>query len=239
MTLNTVFDNDGGEYIFGGVMHFKASWCDGDTVYLYPSRAIDPATEVIHDPAVTVVQDSYSQSYGWRIQLQNVQLGKDHDIVFKDLRNLVIRMVETGWNGQGPDRGMTYNVKEFFQNVSLETASQLTSNIQCRGRSAEGVLTDFSKFINTNFDLIRLAYKDDGPVNGWYYANITGSLENLANAMIANGRTGGTLTVRYYNKLIKRYNSDATPSTDKIYDCTITFTGSGFQIGSTTEPSSN
>lgn len=242
MTLDVNFDSDSGEYLFGGTMHFKAGWNDGDTIYVFTNRAVNPATEMVYDPAVTVVQDEYSQSYGWRLQIKNVNLGKDHDVIFKDLRTLIVKMVETGWHGQGPDRGMVMSTAEFYGNISLDTAASYTGNLQSRGRSIEGDIADFSKFVNRGFDLLRLAYYDDGPFNGWYYANITGSLEDLADGLVANGRTGGTLTVRYYNKMIKRYNSDTPPTAaqEQVSECDISFSNGSYTIGAPSQsPNTN
>ena len=238
IVLDKAFDDVQGEYVFGGTMHFQAAWNDGD-VMVYPDREVDISNEIVCDPAITITQDYGSMTYGWRLVFANVTLGKDHDIVFKDLRNLIIRNVEVGNRGQGPDRYMTMNTAEFYQNVSKETASANTANIQGRGRCIKGKLTDFEKFTNDGFDLLVFAFYDDGPINNWYYADVTGSLEDLAETMVANGRTGGSLKVRFYNKMIKVYNSDAQPTEDHIYDYMISFNGSNYSISFVKEPTNN
>lgn len=193
------------EYLFGVKIIFYKGYPDGD-VTLYYNYNGERSNFQCNVPLV------YNNNNSVTIQCDK---NKDTVFIIKDFRYTIMQSLERS-NGTQPNRFVNEINTNIYTMISDEEVITAIRFLSLNGNKAVGDLVNLAGLVNlTTLNLTRSGSD----------SLITGSIEDFANAQIANGRTSGTLSI-LCNGIITYNNSPINSGETK----TITYSDGNYSV---------
>lgn len=194
------------EYLFGVKIIFYKGFPDGYVTLYYKGNG-DKSNFQCNVPLVY-----NSAGNGVKIQCDK---NKDTVFIIKDCRYTIIQSLETS-DGTQPNRFTNEINTNIYTMISDEEVITAIKYLSLNGNKAIGYLVNLAGLVN--LATLNLTRSGNDSL-------ITGSIEDFANAQIANGRTSGTLSI-LCNGIITYNNSPINSGETK----TITYSDGNYSV---------